>query len=145
MGSPSSSPVGRSVIALAASSPRPQAVRPSWSCPAAGGRPASQPPRGRAQLAGRADLLALVLDLGGFQSYGLGIWGIGEASKQQCGRESGRAAGEGEMCSVRAFRERGGGERAARVLGWWAVRPFMGQMSWLVDHWTTGFFFHFCI
>jgi len=70
-------------------------------------RPASQPPRGRAQLAGRADLLALVLDLGGFQSYSLGIWGIGEASKQQCGRESGRA-GEGEMCSVRAFRERGG-------------------------------------
>ena len=110
MGSPSSSPVGRSVLALAASSPRPQAVRPSWSCPAAGGRPASQPPRGRAQLAGRADLLALVLDLGGFQSYGLGIWGIGEASKQQCGRESGRAAGGRNVLRACVPRERWGRE-----------------------------------
>ena len=73
-------------------------------------RPASQPPRGRAQLAGRADLLALVLDLGGFQSYGLGIWGIGEASKQQCGRESGRAAGGRNVLRACVPRERWGRE-----------------------------------
>ena len=43
--------------------------------------------------------------------------------KQASSSAAGRAGEqqEGEMCSVRAFRERGGGERAARVLGCAAV------------------------
>ena len=134
---------GRS--SLAASSPRPQAVRPSWRLPAGGGRPPRGPrvrswdgscwawaPRVACWWGGSARLLALSSLFGRtsilrFRDFGGNKQGEGErSSAERCTPPA----------SVRAFphthreRCRGG------LLGWWGVPPFHGSVVPL--GWAAG-------
>ena len=92
-------------------------------------RPVSQPPRGRAQLAGRADLLALVLDLGGFQFCDLGIRGN---SSRAAGSQGSDERSAPPPC---AFRERERGDHGGLMPD--GLQAFDGLRRVNLDCWAT--------